>query len=81
MQPKIKEVKVSWSGDGKVSQQYSTQVSGYHGGISRSYEVPSSWTDAQVAEFELEVVADLKAQLEPLLQREHDDRVSALLDG
>ena len=76
--PKIKEIRVHWGGEGKVQlEEYGKQASGYGCNISRTYEIPSDWTDDQVATFELETIQFIKEQLEPVLQAEHDNRMAA----
>jgi hypothetical protein len=77
-EPKIKEVRVHWGGQGNVAiQSYGKESSGYSGNITRAYEVPSDWTADQIAIFELEIIAAIQEQLEPFLQAEHDHRMDA----
>lgn len=78
VEPKIKEVRVHWGGEGKVAlRPFGKESSGYGANISRTYEIPSNWTDDQVAVFEREIIESIKENLEPVLQAEHNWRIDA----
>lgn len=74
--PKIKQITVHFGGGGKVALQgYGKESTEYGANVSRTYDIPATWTDNQVAIFELEVYSKLQEQVEPLLQMEHDGRM------
>lgn len=74
-EPRIKEVRVHFGGEGKVAiKDYGKISSGYSANITRAYEMPSDWTHEQVMAFELRMLTDIHDQLEPVLQAEYDER-------
>lgn len=77
-EPTIRTVTVHWGGGGKVQlEEYGKQSSEYGCNVSRTYELPEDYTAEQLALFELETIQDIKDQLEPILQEEHDNRMAA----
>lgn len=74
-EPRVTQVSVNFNGSGKVAiKDYGKINSGYGASISRTYEIPEDWDEAQVAAFELEKLAELHDALEPVLQTEFDER-------
>jgi hypothetical protein len=74
-EPKVTAVRVNFGGGGKVAlAPYSAITSDYHVSISRDYVIPEVWTDEEVAAFELEKIAEIRAQVDPILDREFEER-------
>lgn len=72
---RVTEIKISFGGDGKVAiVEYGKVSSGWHASLSRTYEIPEDWDEHAVEVFELDRIEALKAQIEPVLQHEHDWR-------
>lgn len=67
------EVTVSYSGSVKVAiEEYGKKTADAGVFVSRKYAVPSHWNEQQVKTFEIGKILDLKDELEPILQEEHD---------
>lgn len=75
IQPKCTETRIHRGGGGKVAIiDYGRVGSDYSVNITRTYEVPPGWDDAQVTKFEDEQLKILKDRIDPLLDDEFQER-------
>jgi hypothetical protein len=76
IEPKVTEIRVQYNGGGKVAiEDYGGESYSYGASVSRNYQIPVDWDEQQVKDFELLKVLEIRENLEPLLQEEHDDLV------
>ncbi len=67
------EVTVSYSGSVKVAiEEYGKKTADAGVFVSRKYAVPPHWNEQQIKTFEIGKILDLKDELEPILQEDHD---------
>lgn len=72
--PVLKELNVSFSAGGKVSIIKYDVASNYLVSAGHRYEIPESWTDEQIKEFEAEVYDKLRQDVDARAQKEFDER-------
>ena len=73
-QPFPLEVTVSYSGSVKVAiEEYGKKSADASVFVSRKYAVPSDWNEEQLRTFEMSKALDLKDEIDPILQQEHDN--------
>lgn len=76
-EPKPRQVTVHFGGSGKVALQgFGKESSEYGINISRTYDVPSTWSDDEVKAFELETFLKIQEVVEPLIENEHTARMN-----
>lgn len=74
-EPRCIEVRVNFGGGGKVAiKEYGKISSDYHASITRAYTIPPDWTDDDVTEFELAMIAKLHQELDPVFNAEFNER-------
>lgn len=77
-EPQVTEVRVHYHGGGKVAlEEYGKESYEYGASVSRTYTVPSDWTEQQVKDFEILKTLDIRENLDDLLQSERDALMAA----
>jgi hypothetical protein len=75
-EPQCVEASVSVSAGGKLAiVDYGRHSSDWMISMTRRYAVPPEWTDAMVDDFQQERHAHLRSLVEPLDQKEYDERI------
>lgn len=73
-EPVLKEININFSAGGKVSIIKYDISSDYHVSASRRYEIPESWTDDEIREFEAKVYEEVRLTVDERAQAEFDER-------
>ena len=75
--PVVTEITVSYSGGVKVAiEDYGKKSGDATVFLSRKYAIPRTWDEDQVKIFELEKIIEIREELDPILQEEHDNFMS-----
>lgn len=73
--PILVEVSLQFSNGGRVDiLDYGKVKSDYNVSFSRRWIVPPDWSEEQAKEFHHEKFTELRTEVEPLAQREFDER-------
>lgn len=73
-EPVVTEITVSYSGGVKVAiEDYGKKSGDSTVFLARKYAIPPTWEEDQVKIFEMEKILEIREELDPILQEEHDN--------